>query len=1233
METQSAQIIGLNGSGEWRKDYIEKWQQAILEQKLYPGNIVRTGKKSKMALLFSDESQIRLHHNSMMIIKKILGKNNNRTLLHLNKGRAWSKSKNIPDKLFFSTPTAVAAIRGTDWEMEVDENGDSRLTVLHGEVEFYNKFGRVIVQQNEQALAVKGKAPVKIIITNPKERVQWVSQYSIEPIRYLKLTNTPIHKIKTKLTQNNITEIVRAQLLFDSGAIIKAEQLFRKLEKTSQSKYAQAGLLYIALVRHDIEQAELIIKNIKDQSMQEIANAIVILHILKQNLLTAENLITQRIKNRLGSENDYLILADLDIYTGDYKKALNDLDTGLIQYPDSDRFYARKAKIYLISDNVQLAKKMLQKGFKINPESIENLLMSGEINHWLGNGSAATAAYMAVIEINVTEDRAWFALGQMANEKEDITPAQEYLNKAVEINNKGAGYLGEIGILETFNNNFDSAATVYEQAIKLNPEDYISLTGAGLMELKKGNTETAINYFLKASLLEPRYVRAHTYLAIAYYQQNRIQHALQELKISTELDNNDPIPYFLMAQINNDQYQPAQAIAAGRDALKRMPYLKSLNQLATNQKGSANLGNALASFGLEDWSQYYAQESYYPYWAGSHLFLSDRYKGSFKKTSELFQGFLTDPTVFGADNKNEPIILTPGHYGEIGILANDMKSDNVSSDGQTSTNFTLPSIKFNGYSNKLFPVAYFFETNKQFHQGEAEGADLDNDTSNYIFALGAKPTEKQNYFFYAKNDRLKLQTKSNYPSYSSTILDEVSIINDGSVISKTKFDQNSKRIDGGFQYKINPKSQLWLKTGYTDNTLSSKTKNLSNTDSSVNTQISSDYNIQTLSKSNSAQLIDTTDTIKQHEFLLRQTLDINTQHEVSFGFDYSSYKLDRQQDIDSSTDTATITTMNIYGQETEIPPQLSHTGTKNQYSETQTFDYTSIYIEDRFTLDEHFLLHYGLHFADFSAHHSSEFETMDEKESIRKTLPRFGIRYKADGGWILRGAYQNWIKPSSEYTIASIATAGIPIDEQYVRYGGEKNQLNLQLETELAETTFIKFFTQGQKIRNTKTSQNSIEIHMPGLQTLRDTLLDMTQRDPLDTINETKACLSECEMLTSGIAVNHLLSDTLSVNINYSNTWSQQTDGIYKDEDVNYAPEHNLKLGLKWISHTGIKAGASASYLSYMVDKGSQFDSGISWLVDISKETTDKKIKLFAIAAYNDIFNTNSYFIGANYRF
>ena len=39
--------------------------------------------------------------------------------------------------------------------------------------------------------------------------------------------------------------------------------------------------------------------------------------------------------------------------------------------------------------------------------------------------------------------------------------------------------------------------------------------------------------------------------------------------------------------------------------------------------------------------------------------------GSFTKNSELFQGYLTDPTAFGASNRRSTLVTTPGHYAKL----------------------------------------------------------------------------------------------------------------------------------------------------------------------------------------------------------------------------------------------------------------------------------------------------------------------------------------------------------------------------------------------------------------------------------------------------------------------------------------------------------------------------------------------------------------------------------------
>lgn len=154
-------------------------------QQLAEGSHIRTGSRSKIGLLFRDQSQMRLNQNSLLIVRDVLNAQGTSTRFELNQGRAWVQSKRIPDNLIMETPSAVAAIRGTDWDIEVAADGTTVLTVLHGAIELSNAFGTVTVNRNEQGVAAVGAAPFVVQIVNPESRIHWVMQYQLRPLFYL----------------------------------------------------------------------------------------------------------------------------------------------------------------------------------------------------------------------------------------------------------------------------------------------------------------------------------------------------------------------------------------------------------------------------------------------------------------------------------------------------------------------------------------------------------------------------------------------------------------------------------------------------------------------------------------------------------------------------------------------------------------------------------------------------------------------------------------------------------------------------------------------------------------------------------------------------------------------------------------------------------------------------------------------------------------------------------------
>jgi len=183
---QDAEILHLQGPGDRRATEAQSWEAAQARQQVAPGGFVRTREAARMALLLADQTQIRLNQNTVLQVKAV-AKQGNTTRLSLGQGRAWAQTRNVGagGPLTVETPAATAAIRGTDWELDVAPDGRTQLTVLSGTVTLSNALGSLDVGRNEAAIAEVGKAPVRLQLSNPRERVQWVQALTAQPLRHI----------------------------------------------------------------------------------------------------------------------------------------------------------------------------------------------------------------------------------------------------------------------------------------------------------------------------------------------------------------------------------------------------------------------------------------------------------------------------------------------------------------------------------------------------------------------------------------------------------------------------------------------------------------------------------------------------------------------------------------------------------------------------------------------------------------------------------------------------------------------------------------------------------------------------------------------------------------------------------------------------------------------------------------------------------------------------------------
>ena len=145
----AAQIVALAGQGQTRAPGVEPWSPAALAQQLGAGADMRTLALSSAALLLADRTQIRMSASAQV---RLCESQPQRTLLELAAGRLWARTKKTPATLQLQTPAALAVVRGTDWDVEVDAAGRTTLTVLSGLVELSNAQGSVQLRPAEQGV-------------------------------------------------------------------------------------------------------------------------------------------------------------------------------------------------------------------------------------------------------------------------------------------------------------------------------------------------------------------------------------------------------------------------------------------------------------------------------------------------------------------------------------------------------------------------------------------------------------------------------------------------------------------------------------------------------------------------------------------------------------------------------------------------------------------------------------------------------------------------------------------------------------------------------------------------------------------------------------------------------------------------------------------------------------------------------------------------------------------------
>ena len=142
-----------------------KYIPAYKGQMLKSGEWLKTKDGVFVAIVFLDGSNIKIQQQTEIKITSYrMTAKDLKTNLEMSKGQAWS---NVADQgaggeFTITTPTAVASVKGTEFDLEFDEDsGESILTVMSGAVSFSNELGALMANAMEAASASKDSGPTK----------------------------------------------------------------------------------------------------------------------------------------------------------------------------------------------------------------------------------------------------------------------------------------------------------------------------------------------------------------------------------------------------------------------------------------------------------------------------------------------------------------------------------------------------------------------------------------------------------------------------------------------------------------------------------------------------------------------------------------------------------------------------------------------------------------------------------------------------------------------------------------------------------------------------------------------------------------------------------------------------------------------------------------------------------------------------------------------------------------
>ena len=362
------------------------WSPGRLNQVLRPGDHVRTGERSRAAVYLSNGMTIEKGELSEVEIPPSAGSTFLKGLFKIFNREGAGKST-------FKLPGATAAVRGTDFLVQISQEGNFDLTVLDGQVVISNSAGTVDVHNNERGSVVNGNAPTKTAVLEvPNDLIQWSLYYP-----------GVLDVDELRLAEDEIQSLAQSLNAYRSGALPLAASAYPwHLSPVSDAgKAFQAALL---LSVGQLQQATNLLQAIPGSS--PFAQAL-------EKLIAAVKFqpFPSTLNSHPSTSSEWLAES---YYQQSLFKLQEALDAALAATTNAPKFgfaWQRVAELQFSFGRTDKALAALERSLQLSPRNAQAVSLKGFLLAAQNRISAAISQFDQAIEIDSALGNAWLGHG------------------------------------------------------------------------------------------------------------------------------------------------------------------------------------------------------------------------------------------------------------------------------------------------------------------------------------------------------------------------------------------------------------------------------------------------------------------------------------------------------------------------------------------------------------------------------------------------------------------------------------------------------------------------------------------------------------------------------------------------------------------------------------------------------------------------------------------------------